>query len=105
MNSNEYEEINEYLDWYENLLTPKQREVMSLYYREDFSLAEIAENMDITRSAVSDLIRRVIKTLEEYERKLNLVHKFHQRTACYKELEKINSMEVKAIVQKLYENE
>ena len=55
----DHETINQYLDWYESLLTEKQKDVMSMYYRDDFSLAEIAENMDISRSAVSDLIRRV----------------------------------------------
>lgn len=66
--NDEYEKINEYLDWYETLLTDKQKEVMNMYYREDFSLAEIAENLDISRSAVSDLIKRVSKTLEDYEK-------------------------------------
>lgn len=50
MMNDEYEKINEYLDWYESLLTDKQKDVMNMYYREDFSLSEIAENLDISEA-------------------------------------------------------
>ena len=101
----DHETINQYLDWYESLLTEKQKDVMSMYYRDDFSLAEIAENMDISRSAVSDLIRRVSKTLEEYESKLHLVEKYEARSQYYEELKNLNLEEVNQIVDALYEYE
>ena len=104
MNRN-HELINQYLDWYENLLTEKQKDVMNLYYRDDFSLAEIAENMDISRSAVSDLIKRVTKTLDEYESKLHLVEKYEIRSKCYEQLKSLNLEEVNNIVDALYECE
>lgn len=105
MKSKEYEKINEYLDWYESLLTAKQRDVMNLYYREDYSLAEIAENQDISRSAVSDLIRRVETILDNYEKKLHLTDKFHKRNKCYDELLKLDNGKVREIVKKLIEIE
>ena len=46
-------EINLLLDAYENLLTPKQQEVMQLHYREDFSLSEISEELSISRAGAS----------------------------------------------------
>ena len=101
----DHEVINQYLDWYESLLTEKQNDVMNMYYRDDFSLSEIAENMDISRSAVSDLIRRVTKTLDEYEQKLHLVKKYHARSQCYENLKKLNLEEVNKIVDALYECE
>lgn len=101
----DYELMNQYLDWYENLLTEKQSEVMSLYYRDDFSLAEIAENMDISRAAVSDLIKRVTKILDEYESKLHLVEKYKHRNKCYDKLRKLNLDEVNKIVDALEEYE
>lgn len=103
--SKDYEQINQYLDWYEGLLTEKQIEVMSLYYRDDFSLAEIAENMNISRAAVSDLIKRVTKTLDEYENKLHLVEKYKARSICYDKLRNLNLDEVTKIVEALEEYE
>ena len=101
----DHEVINQYLDWYESLLTEKQNDVMNMYYRDDFSLSEIAENMDISRSAVSDLIRRVSKTLDEYESKLHLVEKYEARIKCYEKLKELNLKEVNDIVDALYEYE
>ncbi len=43
------EKMNSLLDAYEPLLTDKQQEVLDLYYKEDFSLSEIAENLKISR--------------------------------------------------------
>lgn len=105
MSNKDHDLINLYLDWYEGLLTEKQIDIMSMYYRDDFSLSEIAENMDISRSAVSDLIRRVSKTLDEYEKKLNLVKKYQARSKCYEKLKKLNLEEVNEIVDALYECE
>lgn len=105
MESNQYELINEYLDWYENLLTDKQKDVMHMHFREDYSLKEIADNMEISRSAVSDLIKRVVITLENYEKKLNLVEKFHKRLRLYEELNEIDNEQVKEITSKLINNE
>ena len=48
LDKNEY--INQLLDWYDKLLTDRQLDVMKLYYREDLSLTEIAENLKISRS-------------------------------------------------------
>ena len=45
--------------------------------------------MNISRSAVSDLIRRVSKTLEEYEQKLHLVEKYEARCKYYEKLKEM----------------
>lgn len=57
------------LDFYGQTLTGKQREVMELYYNEDLSLSEIAENQEISRQAALDSIRRAEKHLEQMEQK------------------------------------
>ena len=51
-------EISMLLDFYGEMLTDKQREVVSLYYNEDLSLAEIASIAQITRQGVRDSIKR-----------------------------------------------
>ncbi len=57
------------LEFYGQTLTGKQREVMELYYNEDLSLSEIAENQKISRQAALDSIRRAEKHLAGMEEK------------------------------------
>ncbi|MCX7903735.1 MAG: putative DNA-binding protein [Caloramator sp.] len=64
------------MDFYGNLLTEKQRMIMSYHYEEDMSLSEISEVMNISRQAVHDIIKRSEKTLLDYEKELGLVEKF-----------------------------
>ena len=59
-------------DFYGKMLTDKQFEIMDLYCNCDLSLAEISENLDITRQAVHDAIKRSDKILENYESQLGL---------------------------------
>lgn len=63
-------------DFYGSLLTGRQREIYEAWALEDYSPAEIADGLDISRQAVHDIIRRTKATLEEYEEKLRLVEKF-----------------------------
>ncbi len=64
------------LDFYGQLLTGRMRSLLELHYAEDMSLAEIAVQEDISRQAVSDTVRRGVRSLEEYESKLGLVSRF-----------------------------
>lgn len=73
--------LNMLYDFYHQLLTKKQMEYMELYYREDYSLAEIAEYHQVSRQAVHDTIRRTEQHLEMYEKKLRLYEKFRKRGA------------------------
>lgn len=96
---NDFESINFLLDFYENLLTSNQIEVMELYYRENYSLNEIAEIKGVSRSAIHDSIQRSIKLLNEYEGKLEIIKKFKLRNEIYAELEKIENNQ--SLVEKL----
>lgn len=71
--------MNFLFDFYQALLTEKQRSYMELYYLDDHSLGEIAESYEVSRQAVYDNIRRTEAMLEEYEEKLQLFTKFQQR--------------------------
>ena len=81
--------MNFLFDFYQALLTDKQRSYMELYYLDDHSLGEIAESYNISRQAVYDNIRRTEAMLEEYEEKLNLFEKFQQRQQVLGELSKL----------------
>ena len=69
-------EVSTLLDFYADLLTENQRMVLSLYYNEDFSLAEIAENQGITRQGVRDTVQKAQVQLFELEKKLHLAQRF-----------------------------
>lgn len=70
--------ISYLLDFYGEMLTPPQREMIEAYYNEDLSLAEIAEERDISRQGVRDAVKRAELQLLEMEEKLKLVQRFHQ---------------------------
>ncbi len=78
--------MNFLFDFYQALLTDKQRSYMELYYLDDHSLGEIAESYEVSRQAVYDNIRRTEAMLEEYEDKLQLLEKFQQRQQVLKQL-------------------
>ena len=80
--------MNFLFDFYQALLTDKQRSYMELYYLDDHSLGEIAESYEISRQAVYDNIRRTEAMLEEYEEKLNLLSRFQERQVLLETLEK-----------------
>ena len=63
-------------DFYGELLTERQKEVMELYNEENLSLAEIAEEFGISRQGVHDALHKAQKALEDYEQKLGLVERF-----------------------------
>ncbi len=74
------------IDFYGDVLTEKQRDVMELYYNEDLSLAEIAEHEEISRQGVRDSIKRGEETLTELEEKLGMVDKLTKITALLDEI-------------------
>ena len=62
-------------DIYMPLLSERQSEILNLYYNEDQSLAEISENVGITRQGVRDCIVKAETQLEFFEEKLGLMQK------------------------------
>lgn len=71
--------MNILFSFYRNLLTDKQAQYMADYYEEDYTLAEIAENNNVSRQAIYDSIRRTEESLLDYEEKLQLVEEFEAR--------------------------
>ena len=63
-------------DFYGELLTERQKEFFDLYYNEDLSLAEIAENYGISRQGVRDVIVRAEAIMTDLEDKTGLMKRF-----------------------------
>ena len=82
------------LDFYGNLLTEKMRLTLDMYLNDDLSLAEIAEEEEISRQGVHDTVKRGLKQLNGYEDKLGLVKRFlEQRESVKEAIDLIDSKE------------
>lgn len=75
-------------DFYEKLLTEKQKTVLGFYLNDDYSLAEISEKIKISRQAVHDIIKRTTHKLEDFENKLGLYEKLKTNRKLSKEITK-----------------
>lgn len=71
--------LNALFDFYQPLLTAKQNEYLQLYYADDFSLGEIADEFEVSRQAVYDNLKRSTQLLEDYEQKLRLYADYLER--------------------------
>ena len=80
-------QMNLLFDLYGQLLTDRQREIFILYYHDDLSLGEIAENIQISRQGVYDTLQRVEQALLDLERSLGLLAKDQRRNQTLRTLE------------------
>ena len=78
--------MNALFEFYAALLTDKQMNYIELYYADDYSLAEIAEEFQVSRQAVYDNIKRTEKLLEDYEMKLHMYSDYVVRSQILDEL-------------------
>ena len=74
-------------DFYGDMLTDRQKEFYDLYYNEDLSLAEIAENYGITRQGVRDVIVRAEAVLTELEDQTGIIRRFHKMQEQFAQME------------------
>ena len=90
-------------DFYGDVLTPRQKEFYDLYYNEDLSLAEIAENNGITRQGVRDVIVRAEATMQEVEDKTGIIRRFEAQRPHLDAIESA-AAEMKTINFRRYED-
>ena len=72
----EFVEMALLYDFYGGILTPRQQEIMDLYYMKDYSLGEIGELLSTSRQAVFDNLKRAKTQLRDMEERLGLVKRF-----------------------------
>lgn len=75
-------------DHYGGLLSEKNKRIYEACAVDDMSLAEIAEEVGISRQAVSETLRRIDEKLKGYEKELGLIRKSRQMEDCVEELRK-----------------
>lgn len=92
-------------DFYGDMLTDRQKEFYDLYYNEDLSLAEIAENYGITRQGVRDVIVRAEAVLTELEDKTGIIKRFHKMQGQFSQIEAAVTAILKRNDQKWQDNE
>lgn len=78
--------MNALFEFYAALLTDKQMNYIELYYADDYSLAEIAEEFNVSRQAVYDNIKRTEKILEDYEMKLHMYSDYIVRSQIFDQI-------------------
>ena len=75
-------------DYYGQLLTKRQQQVYELYHGENLSLAEIAEELEISRQGVHDALKSAGRSLDGYEEKLGLVQRFLRTDAAIEQIDR-----------------
>jgi len=95
--------LNELFDLYQVLLTEKQINYFELYYKEDYSLNEIAEIYLVSRNAVFDHLKKVEEHLFSYEEKLGLLKQYKKRKELIDKLEQSKDLSLLDELRKLDE--
>ncbi len=79
------------LEIYEKLLTEKQRDMIDLYYNDNLSLSEIAEELGITRQGVHKNLIDAENKLFDYEEKLQILKQKLERQELIEEIMKMTT--------------
>lgn len=91
-------EVSLLFDFYGELLKPSGKRAIDLYYNEDLSLAEVADETGITRQGVRDSIKRSEQQLFEFEKKLGLFRQFSKLEQGLDEISAL-ALEIKELSQ------
>lgn len=84
-------------DFYGELLKNGKRQIFADYVLNDYSLAEIADEHNITRQGVHDIVRRCTRQLEEYEETLHLVERFEEAKKTVRRINALTEAETKPV--------
>lgn len=95
--------LNALYDYYNELLTDKQKTYFEAFYFENMSLSEIAENYNVSRNAVYSQLNLTIDAINKYEAKLHLYENDLKREELFKKIKELNNKEINDLVQELEE--
>lgn len=86
-------------DFYGSLLTENQQKVLDSYLNFNMPLVEISQNMNISRQAVLDTIKKAASKLEMLESKLGMLDKYLKQNELVENSKKVD----KELITKLLE--
>ena len=89
------------LDYYGVLLTRHQQDILDEYFNEDLSMNEIADNLQISKSAVQDLIKRSLTQLNEFGKKLKLIARDQKLNNILEEMKKQDDKKITDFANKI----
>lgn len=93
--------VGDLLDTYGSLLTEKQQYMLELYYCDDLSLAEVAENVGITRQGVRDALKKSEEFLFSADEKLGIIKKNREISRIADELNSFDDERLKKLAERL----
>lgn len=94
-----FDAMNRLYDVYGSLLTKRQQEVFKAYYQEDLSYQEIAENLEISRTAIFDALKTVEAHLLRYEAELNILAQESSQQAFLRALKSLADPKVNEMIR------
>ncbi len=83
---------------YKDLLTDKEKEMFSMYYQDDLSMSEIADNEEVSRSRVGNVIKTVEEKLDNYE---SIIHKQKMLDSIQKCIKMSDLEEIRANLERI----
>ena len=93
------------LEIYGKLLTDKQRDILDLYYNDNLSLSEIAEELGITRQGVHKNLVDAENKLFDYEEKLMILkNRLEKQEILENIIKKESDKDIKDELIKLQQN-
>lgn len=95
---NEIDRLIILFDYYEDLLSDGQRNYFIDYYFNNLSLAEISENFNVSRNAVSKELKLTVEKLKNYEEKLKL---YSKDSKIRKVIDETNNQELKEKIERI----
>lgn len=90
------------LDFYKKLLNTNSEEIFKLYYEENLTLQEIADNLNVSKSYIGKVIKETEKKLDDLE---NCFHLYKNKKMLENALNIDDLSEIKKIIRTVLDNE
>ena len=90
------------LDIYKKLLNDNREDIFKLYYEENLTLQEIADNLNVSKSYIGKVIKETEKKLDDLE---SYLHLYENKKMLENALNIDDLSEIKKIIRTVLDNE